>query len=95
MRGFAAALDSVPLALAENSGLSPIETLAQVKSRQVHEKNPRLGIDCNLKGTNDMREQHVFDPMISKRSQFYLATQLVKMVLKIDDVIMPGEAGQQ
>lgn len=52
MRGFASALDAVPLALSENSGLSPIETLAEVKSRQVAEKNPRLGVDCNYKGTN-------------------------------------------
>jgi T-complex protein 1 subunit epsilon len=52
MRGFAAALDAVPLALAENSGLSPIESLSQVKSRQVTENNPRLGIDCNLSGDN-------------------------------------------
>ncbi|KND01158.1 T-complex protein 1 subunit epsilon [Spizellomyces punctatus DAOM BR117] len=95
MRGFASALDAIPLALAENSGLSPIETLAEVKSRHATEANSRLGIDCNLKGSNDMREQHVFDPLISKRSQFYLATQLVKMILKIDDVIMPGEASQE
>ena len=42
----------------------------------------------------DMREQHVFDPLISKRSQLYLATQLVKMVLKIDDVIQSGAADE-
>ncbi|TPX69112.1 hypothetical protein SpCBS45565_g02694 [Spizellomyces sp. 'palustris'] len=95
MRGFASALDAIPLALAENSGLSPIETLAEVKSRHATEGNYRLGIDCNLKGSNDMREQHVFDPLISKRSQFYLATQLVKMILKIDDVIMPGQESQE
>lgn len=95
MRAFASALDSTPLALAENSGLSPIDALAEVKSRQVTENNPRLGIDCNLTGNNDMRDQHVFDPLISKRSQFYLATQLVKMVLKIDDVIRPGAEQQQ
>lgn len=46
MRAFATALDAVPLALAENSGLSPIDTLADVKSRQLTEQNPRLGIDC-------------------------------------------------
>jgi len=46
MRSFAAALDAIPLALAENSGLSPIETLAQVKSKQVTERNSHLGIDC-------------------------------------------------
>lgn len=87
MRAFASALDAIPLTLAENSGLAPIENLAEVKSLQISENNSRLGIDCNLKGTNDMKEQHVFDPYISKRSQYYLATQLVKMILKIDDVI--------
>ena len=52
MRSFAAALDAIPLALAENSGLSPIETLTAVKSRQVTEKNSRLGIDCSGRGDN-------------------------------------------
>lgn len=52
MRAFSAALDAVPLALAENSGLSPIETLTDVKSRQVKESNSQLGIDCMSKGNN-------------------------------------------
>ena len=52
MRAFADALDSVPMALAENSGLSPIETLASIKSRQVKEKNSRLGVDCMQSGSN-------------------------------------------
>lgn len=87
MRAFATALDAVPLALAENSGLSPIDTLADVKSRQVTENNPRLGIDCLGKGENDMKTQHVYDPLISKRQQFLLATQVVRMILRVDDVI--------
>ena len=52
VRAFAEALEAVPLALAENSGQAPIQTLAEVKSRQVKEKNPHLGIDCLNKGTN-------------------------------------------
>ena len=52
MRAFADALDSIPMALAENSGLSPIETLASIKSRQVKEKNSRLGVDCMQSGSN-------------------------------------------
>lgn len=52
MRAFSAALDAVPLALAENSGLSPIETLTDVKSRQIKEGNSRLGIDCLSKGNS-------------------------------------------
>ncbi len=54
MRAFASALDAVPLALAENSGLSPIETLTEVRSRQVQEGNSRLGIDCNGRGDNGL-----------------------------------------
>ncbi|KZV97473.1 T-complex protein 1 epsilon subunit [Exidia glandulosa HHB12029] len=94
MRAFAAALDAIPLALAENSGLPPIETLAEVKSRQVTEGNSRLGIDCSGKGENDMSKQHVKDPLISKRQQYLLATQLVRAVLKIDDVIVAGQADE-
>lgn len=52
MRAFADALDAVPMALAENSGLSPIETLAAIKSRQVKENNTRLGVDCMFTGNN-------------------------------------------
>ena len=59
MRAFADALDSVPMALAENSGLSPIETLASIKSRQVKEKNTRLGVDCMQTGTNGKSEIYV------------------------------------
>ena len=38
----------------------------------------------------DMKEQNVHDPLISKQQQFLLATQVVKMILKIDDVIKKG-----
>jgi len=94
MRAFAAALDAVPLTLAENSGLEPIETLTDIKSEQIKTKNYSLGVDCAGKGSYDMKSQFVIDPLISKRQQFLLATQLVKMILKIDDVITHfGEEG--
>jgi len=90
MRAFADALEATPLALAENSGYQAQETLATVKAKQVTEKNHRLGIDAANKGTWDMKEQNVHDPLISKQQQFLLATQVVKMILKIDDVIKKG-----
>ncbi len=57
---------------------------------QVTEDNPHLGIDCNDVGTNDMKEQNVFETLAGKRQQLQLATQVCKMILKIDDVIQPG-----
>jgi T-complex protein 1 subunit epsilon len=100
MRAFANALDSVPMALAENSGLSPIESLASVKSRQIKEENTHLGIDCLQLNNNgkslyllaiesnsivDMKANFVLDPLIGKRQQFLLATQLCRMILKVND----------
>ena len=35
----------------------------------------------------DMKEQFVYDPLISKRQQYLLATQLVRAVLKIGGCI--------
>jgi len=53
-RAFAEALESVPMALAENSGLSPVDTIAEIKAQQLAEKNPALGIDCLNRGTASM-----------------------------------------
>jgi T-complex protein 1 subunit epsilon len=91
IRAFADALDAVPTALAENSGLAPIEYVAKVKAEQLKQKNPYLGIDCVGKGTNNMKEQGVFETLIGKQQQMRLATQVVKMILKIDDVISKHE----
>lgn len=85
-RSFSIALESIPLALAENSGLAPMETLSELKSRQVQENSALLGVDCMLSGSSDMKEHHVIEALHSKKQQIVLATQLVKMILKIDDV---------
>jgi len=90
-RAFADALESVPLALAENCGLDPITTLTDIKSRQVSESNPALGVNCMEMGTCDMKEQSVIETLHSKKSQIQLATQLVKMILKIDDIRSPSD----
>lgn len=38
----------------------------------------------------DMKKQFVVDPLISKKQQLLLACQLVRQILKIDDVIQSG-----
>eukprot|EP00002_Diphylleia_rotans_P005187 TRINITY_DN14309_c0_g1_i1.p1 TRINITY_DN14309_c0_g1~~TRINITY_DN14309_c0_g1_i1.p1 ORF type:complete len:539 (+),score=151.96 TRINITY_DN14309_c0_g1_i1:98-1714(+) len=93
MRAFADALEAIPIALAENSGLSAIDTLAKTKADQIQHNNPRIGIDCNSTGNSDMKFQNVFDTLIGKQEQMRLATQVVKMILKIDDVMKPADLG--
>ena len=58
--------------------------------RQVSESNPALGVNCMEMGTCDMKEQSVIETLHSKKSQIQLATQLVKMILKIDDIRTPA-----
>ena len=94
IRAFADALEDIPLALAENAGLSPMEEVAALKSRQVKEGNPVIGLGVvdpikNSDGYHsaDMRALGVFETLIGKQQQIQLASQVVKMILKIDDVI--------
>jgi T-complex protein 1 subunit epsilon len=97
VRAFADALDDIPLALAENSGFSPIEEVAAAKSRQVKEGNSVIGLGVDQEANDDgthsanMRECGVFETLIGKQQQIQLATQVVKMILKIDDVISMGQ----
>ncbi|SCV38936.1 probable t-complex-type molecular chaperone, epsilon subunit [Fusarium fujikuroi] len=93
MRAFSEALDTVPMTLAENSGLNPIATLAEVKSQQVKagpEDRGKLGVDCMGRGNNNMKDAFVIDPLIGKKQQLQLATQLCRMVLKVNNVIVSG-----
>jgi len=93
-RAFADALESIPLALAENSGLAPIQTLTDIKAKQISENNPALGVNCMGNVNNsvgNMKELSVIETLHSKKSQIQLATQLVKMILKIDDIRSPGD----
>jgi len=96
IRAFADALDDIPLALAENCGLSPIEEVAAAKSRQVKEGSSVIGIGVNQETEGqgdhsaDMRVLGVFETLIGKQQQIQLAAQVVKMILKIDDVISGG-----
>merc|ERR1712136_6912 len=64
------------------------------RAEQVNTNNPHLGVDCFSTGTSDMKKLHVIETLAGKKQQISLATQLVRMILKTDDVRSPGE-GQQ
>lgn len=49
-----------------------------------------LNYDACANHPTDMREHFVIDPLIGKRQQLLLATQLCRMVLKINNVIIAG-----
>jgi len=91
VRGFAEALEEIPLALATNSGYNAIQYLSDLKKQQVSEKNSAFGVDAMNTGNNNMIEEGIYESVMSKKQQLQLSTQVVKMILKIDDVIAPSE----
>lgn len=87
MRAFGDALETICVILAENSGLDPIQSLSEARSRQIEEKSHNFGIACLDGRVDDMKKLEVFETLASKKHQVQTATQLVKMILKIDDLI--------
>ncbi|RNF13016.1 T-complex protein 1 subunit epsilon [Trypanosoma conorhini] len=95
IRRFADALEYIPVNLALNSGLDPIRALSMARIAHVDGKNPCAGVDCMDCGTIDMKKQEVFETLQGKCSQLRLATQVVKMILKVDDVILTHPEEEQ
>ena len=90
VRGFAEALEAVPMTLTENAGLDPIDILSELRAR--HEKGERwAGIEVHDGKVEDMAEAGVFEPLAVKKQIMKSATEASTMILKIDDVIAAGK----
>ncbi|KAK6590540.1 T complex chaperonin [Cryptosporidium xiaoi] len=91
VEAFADALLSLPYALADNCGLDSVSLVGEAMQKQISTKKHSFGVDCNSLCVSDMRDQKIFESLASKQHQLALATQAVKMILKIDDLIKPSE----
>ena len=88
---FAEALESIPLALAENAGMDPIDTLATLRSKQLKGEK-WTGIDV-LKGrVSNMKTSDIIDPLSVKNQVISAASEAACMILRIDDVISVSKA---
>ncbi len=83
---FAEAVEEVPVALAENSGLDPVDILVEL--RAAHARGEKhAGIDVFEGKVVNMLEKKVVEPAIVKKQAIKSATEAATAVLKIDDVI--------
>ena len=87
IRSFAEALDIVPYTLAENAGLNPINIVTDLRNRHVS-GDKYAGINVRRGGVSNMLEENVLQPLLVPLSALNLATECVRMILKIDDVVM-------
>ncbi len=86
VQAFAEALELVPMVLAENAGLDPIDT--QIELRTKHDKKIIwAGVDPFKGKVADMSKQNVYEPLAVKIQLLKSASEAAAMILKIDDVI--------
>jgi archaeal chaperonin len=88
---FADALDSLPLALAENAGMDPIDTMTELRSKQ-SKGSKWTGVDVRNMVVADMFKQNVLEPVIVKEQIIKSATEAACMILRVDDVIASSKS---
>src|SRR5579875_2251574 len=88
---YADALEAIPLTLAVNSGMDPIDT--QVELRSKHGQGKKwFGINCLQGKVGDMEAEEVFEPTAVKEQIIKSATEAASMILRIDDVIASSKS---
>jgi len=86
VKAFAEALEVIPYTLAENAGLNPIEIVTELRNKHAELGNPNFGINVRKGTISDMLEESVVQPLLVSTSALSLATECVRMILKIDDI---------
>jgi thermosome len=83
---FAEALESIPIALARNAGMNPIDAITQLRSKQSAGAN-WTGIDVINGVVGDMQKSEVVEPIKVKEQVIKSATETANMILRIDNVV--------
>ena len=88
---FAEALESIPIALALNAGMDPIDAQVEFRAKHATENGKWYGIEAADGKVKDMYQRQVFEPLAVKVQIIRSATEAASMILRIDDVIAAGK----
>jgi len=84
---YAEALELIPYTLAENSGMQPVEIVTQLRAAHVNGEK-FAGINVKKGSITNICDEKVVQPLLTSVSSIKMATETVRMILKIDDVVM-------
>lgn len=87
IEAFAEALESIPMALAANAGLDPIDIMVDLRAKHESPENMWMGVDAIAGRVEDMLKQNVVEPLRTKQQVIRSATEAACMILRIDDVV--------
>ncbi|MGP8071386.1 MAG: thermosome subunit beta [Candidatus Bathyarchaeia archaeon] len=91
VQAYAEALEIVPMSLAENGGMDPIDSLMEVRARH-QSKSKWVGIDPIKGKVADLAKLEVYEPLAVKVQALKSAGEAACMILKIDDVIAASKS---
>jgi T-complex protein 1 subunit delta len=86
VKSFAEALEVIPYTLAENAGLNPITIVTELRNRHA-QGEINTGINVRKGQITNILEENVVQPLLVSTSAMTLATECVRMLLKIDDIV--------
>ena len=85
-QAFAEALEVIPITLAENAGLDPIRIVTELRNRHALGE-VTAGINVRRGTIINILEENVVQPLLVSTSAIQLASECVRMILKIDDIV--------
>jgi thermosome len=88
---FADALEVIPITLAENAGMDPIDSTTELRAKQ-SKGNKWIGIDVKTAKITDISKLDIFEPLSVKEQIIKSATEVASMILRIDDVIASSKS---
>ena len=88
---FAEALEVIPLTLAENAGMDPIDTLTDLRAKQ-GKGSKWIGVDVRGAKITNISKLDIIEPLSVKEQIIKSATEAASMILRIDDVIASGKS---
>ena len=86
MKQYAEALEAIPLTIAENAGMDPIDTIIALRANQSSGKQT-MGINAKEGKIGNMFSLDIVEPLAVKEQIIKSATEAACMILRIDDVI--------
>jgi chaperonin GroEL (HSP60 family) len=93
IKGFAEALEKIPFALAENSGLKPLDAILEMRSRH-SKREVGVGIDADKRQVANL-DGKIYDPVSVKEQMVISAFETSSVILRVDDFVRGKELTQR
>ncbi len=92
VQNFAEALEEIPLTIARNSGMNVVDTIVQLRNKNLEYNNGRIhswyGIDAMERRVREMYSQDVIEPLVVKEQVIKTAAEAASLLIRVDEVVM-------